>query len=311
MKIVFINKYQNKVARGAETYVFELSRRLSKKHEVSVKTSVEIMDLFRNKYDIAVPTNGRIQPFLVRLITWITGGKMIISGQSGAGLDDRINLYAFPDVFVALSEHQKKWARKINPFVKVVKIPNGTNLPSLKSSNRTAGKKNTILSVGAFSESKRHELTIEAVSLMDKKARLIIAGGGGSNRKNIEEMGRKRLGKERFEIISVPYEKMDMVYKQADVLAFPSVPWESFGIVIVEALARGLPVVATDDPIRREIVGNAGILVDPNDSEKYSKALEKALTTDWGELPRIQSEKFTWDDISEKYENIFENLVQK
>ena len=40
MKIAFLNKYQDKVNRGAETYVFELSKRLSKNHEVDVISDI-------------------------------------------------------------------------------------------------------------------------------------------------------------------------------------------------------------------------------------------------------------------------------
>jgi glycosyltransferase involved in cell wall biosynthesis len=124
-------------------------------------------------------------------------------------------------------------------------------------------------------------------------------------------MGMRLLGKERFEIKSVSYEKMDQIYNKASVLAFPSVPWESFGIVIVEAMARGLPVVASDDPIRREIVGSAGLLVDPTNTDEYAKALKKALGKNWGDAPRKQAEKFSWDNIAKQYEELFENITKK
>ena len=60
---------------------------------------------------------------------------------------------------------------------------------------------------------------------------------------------------------------------------------------MVEAMASGLPVVATDDPIRREIVGDAGLFVDPTDTNKFANTIEKALNTNWGEKPRKQAEK--------------------
>ena len=58
------------------------------------------------------------------------GAKLIISGQAGLGWDDKLNLWVFPDVFVGLTEYQCRWARKVNPFVKVIKIPNGVDLDS-------------------------------------------------------------------------------------------------------------------------------------------------------------------------------------
>ena len=306
MKIAFINKYQNKVARGAETFVSELSKRLSINHEVDILTSVKL----KKRYDVVIPTNGRLQAFIVRLITWISGSKMIISGQSGAGLDDRLNLYSFPDAFIALSEYQKDWAKRINPFVRVIRIPNGVDLSRFKNYDlRFKNKNKTVLSVGAFTKDKRHDLTIKAVAKL-KDVKLIIVGGGGELKNKIYDLGIKNLGKNRFEIQSVPHEKMPKIYKKASVLAFPSVFWESFGIVIVEAMATGLPVVATNDPIRKEIVGEAGILVDPENTKDFSLSLRRALNTNWKDKPRKQAEKFNWDKIAKEYERLLQNIYK-
>lgn len=309
MRIAFLNKYQNKVARGAETFVSELGKRLSKSHEVDIISDINYFDLLKKKYDVIIPTNGRLQAFIVRKITWITGGKMIISGQSGIGLDDRLNLYSFPNRFVGLTSFQSGWAKKVNPFVKVETIPNGVDLTRFKDNgSKVENEIKTVLAVGAFTKEKRHELTIDAVAKLNN-VKLIIIGGGGDRKQEIENYGLRVLGKERFETLSVPFEKMPGYYKHADVLAFPTVPWESFGITMVEAMASNLPVVATDDPIRREIVGNAGIFIDPENTEAYTEALRKALSISWGDKPRRQAEKFSWDIIAEKYEELFKELL--
>ncbi len=304
MKIAFLNRYQNKVSRGVETFVYELSKRLSKNNEVDVISDINYFNLFKKKYDVIIPTNGRFQSIIVRKISWFTGARVVISGQSGAGLDDRINLYIFPDIFVALSEYQKKWAEKINPFVKVVKIPNGVNLNDFRPGRKS---NNTILSVGAFTNEKRHDLTIKAVARLSD-VKLVIIGSGGDCKNDIESLGNQFLGKDRFEIKTVDHNKMPEEFNKASILAFPSVPWESFGIVLLEAMASGLPVVATDDPIRKEIIGDAGILVDPTNVEEYSQSLRNALETNWGNNPRKQAEQFSWDEISFQYEELFGKL---
>ncbi len=301
MEIAIINKYQNKVNRGAETFVSELSKRLSKNHQVDILTKIN----FFKKYDIVIPTNGRLQVFIVRILTWLTGSKMIVSGQSGVGLDDRLNLYAMPNVFVAISSYALYKSKKINPFVKSVYILNGVDLNTFKGQALKGGR--TILAVGAFTKEKRHDLIIKAVAKL-KDTKLIIAGGGGELKQDIKTLGEKLLGKERFEIIETTNDKMPEIYNKANLLVFPTVPWESFGIVLVEAMASGLPVVATDDPIRREIVGDAGLFVDPTDINKFANTIEKALNTAWGEKPRKQAEKFSWDKIALKYEKLFQKL---
>ncbi|MBP9759185.1 glycosyltransferase family 4 protein [Candidatus Dojkabacteria bacterium] len=307
MKIAIINKYQFKVNRGAETFVTELAKRLAVKHEVDILTKIN----FSKKYDIIIPTNGRGQAFLTRVVAWLTGSKMVISGQSGVGLDDRLNLYSMPDAFVPLSSHALKQSKKRNPFVKSVYIPNGVDLNKfVVKSNKNNQSIKTVLSVGAFTEQKRHELVIKAVSKLTN-VKLIIAGGGGDKKEEIKMLGEKMLGSERFEIIETTNDKMPAVYNRANVFTLASKTYESFGIVLVEAMASGLPVVATDDPIRKEIVGDAGFFVDPTDIDAYATTIEKALNTDWGNKPRKQSEKFDWDVIAESYEKLFNEIVKK
>ncbi|MFZ3099764.1 MAG: glycosyltransferase family 4 protein [Minisyncoccales bacterium] len=309
MKIAFLNKYQNKVARGAETFVFELSQRLSKNHDVDVIADINYLNLFTKKYDLIIPTNGRCQVVLIRIITWLTGSKMIVSGQSGMGWDDRINLYSFPDAFVALSSEALKWANRVNPGVKSLYIPNGVDLNKFKAeSRRLKDKTKVVLAVGAFTEQKRLDLAIDAVSELND-INLTIAGGGGGLKDEIYDLGIRRLGK-RFRVISVPFEKMPEVYGGADVFTLPSHSSESFGNVLVEAMASGLPVVATDDPIRREIVGDAGFFVDPTDMVAYAKALRLALDKNWGDTPSMQAEKFSWDKIAKDYEELLEKLIE-
>lgn len=302
MKIAFINKYQNIVNRGAETFVTELSKRLSKKHDVKIFTKIKPFELL--DYDLVIPTNGRVQVFVIRVITWLTRKKMIVSAQSGIGLDDRLNLYSFPDYFIPLSQFALAWARKINPYVKTKVIPNGVDLKKFEVAKKTPEK--IVLAVGAFTPEKRHDLTIRAVAKLIG-VKLIIVGGGGSEMEKIEKLGNSFL-EGRFEIRSATPNQMPEIYKKARVFVYPTVPWESFGIAILEAMASGLPVVANDDPIRREIVGNAGIFVDPNDIEAYSSAIARAFDSNWGELPRKQAEKFNWDQIAEEYEKLISTL---
>jgi len=276
---------------------------------IFIFTLKSLLQILKERYDIVIPVNGGFMPAILRIVTWLYGGKMIISGQSGIGWDDRNNLWCFPDVFIALSEKAKNWAKKANPFVKVVEIANGVDVNKFQAPRTKLQKKavKTVLAVGAFVKSKRLELAIEAVSRL-KDAKLVIAGGGGDKKQEIIDYGLKILGKDHFNVISIPFEKMPKIYQAADVFTLPSESSEAFGNVLVEAMACGLPVVATDDPIRREIVGDAGVLVDPTDIDSYAKALDLALNKDWKNIPRLQAEKFDWDIIAQKYEKLFRSL---
>lgn len=341
MKIAFLNIYQNKVNRGSETFVQELSQRLSKNHTVKIISDYKIdwsrkdmsgtwqrrlfidywslliarftlsviPNLLKNKFDIVFPLNGGWQVAIVRIVTWLYRGKMLISGQSGMGWDDRNNLWSFPNTFVALSSKALTWVRKVNPFVKTIYIPNGVDLKKFifkGESFKVALKKPIVLAVGAFTEQKRLDLVIKAVSKIGN-ASLLIAGGGGELRDKIYDLGVKSL-RDRFRVISVPFEKMPEIYRSADVFTLSSSSSEAFGNVLVEAMASGLPVVATNDPIRKEIVGDAGILINPTNIEQYTEALRKALEINWGNKPRKQAEKFDWDKIVKQYEELIGSI---
>ncbi len=308
LKLAFLNKYQGKVNRGAETFVKEVSQRLSQNYQVDIISEINYLDLLKKKYDLIIPTNGRFQVVFTRIITWLTGGKMIVSGQSGMGWDDKVNLYSLPDYFIPISSEALRWAKKINPFVKSKYIPNGVDLDKFKTDNlklKTDLKRPIILCVGALTKTKRIDLVIKAVSKMKEVSLLIV--GKGEEEKSLQELG-NRLLKGRFRIVSFPYEKMPEVYRVADVFTLVSEPFHSFENVLVEAMATNLPVVANDDPIRREIVGDGGLLVNPNNIEEYVNALKSALETNWGNKPREQTKKFDWDIISQKYIKLIEAL---
>ena len=127
--------------------------------------------------------------------------------------------------------------------------------------------------------------------------------------KKLRKLGEKLLPK-RFKILSFPHDQMPGVYTAADIFTYPTSAWESFGIVLAEAMASGFPVVATNDPIRKEIIGRAGALVNPKDTAAYSIALENALKLKWGKRPLNQAKKFDWDKIAVKYEKLFLELVK-
>ena len=307
-KLAFLNKYQNKVNRGAETFVKEVSQRLSKKYEVDVISEINYLELLKKKYDLVIPTNGRLQVVITRLITWLTGGKMIVSGQSGMGWDDRVNLYSFPDFFIPISSKSLMWAKKVNPFVKSVYIPNGVDLRKFNGQGlkiKSNFKKPIILCVGALTKTKRIDLVIKAVSKLNNVSLLVV--GKGEEEKNLQALG-TRLPDKRFKITSFPYEKMPEVYRVADLFTLVSEPYYSFENVLVEAMATNIPIVANDDSIRKEIVGEAGILVDPTNIEKYAEAIKKALNTNWGDKPREQAKKFDWDKIVGEYKELIKKL---
>lgn len=337
MKIAFINITQGHVDRGAETFVAELAARLGVKHQVDILRAKKHLELprwpvlwrlyldpqsvrvasftlgqlpkiWRQKYDVVVPVNGGWQPALVRLVTWAYGGKMVISGQSGMGWDDRNNLWSLPDAFVALSTQAANWAKKVRPSARVDYIPNGVDIARFKPGGAKIDlelPRPVVLTVAALTKTKRVDLVIQAVA---KSNASLLVVGKGPEEQSLRTFGKRLLGK-RFALTSYPFGELDKVYRAADLFTLASLPYYAFEIVLAEAMATNLPVVVSDDPIRHEIVGEAGLFVNPANTAVYANALEKALTQSWNGKPRKQAEKFSWDNITEKYEKLLKELI--
>ena len=111
----------------------------------------------------------------------------------------------------------------------------------------------------------------------------------------------------------IPDEELARWYNRAAVLAFPSLE-EGFGLPAVEAMACGLPVVASRAHALAEVVGDAGLLVNPLEEAEIAQALVAVLTSaDLDAQLRAQSLRraaaFTWDRSAAIMENLFERVT--
>lgn len=107
-------------------------------------------------------------------------------------------------------------------------------------------------------------------------------------------------------------------YRTLDVLAVPSVPapgWlEQFGRVAVEAMAAGVPVVASDSGALRDVVGGAGVLVPPGDAPALARALadvldDPARAAALRAAGRARAAQYTWPAIAERYEDLYRDAL--
>ena len=315
MKIAFLSRYQDTISRGAETFVRELSRNLSLRHEVSILSGEKadsLKEILKEDYQIVVAVNGGMQSLKASLGRLRKNYKLVISGQAGIGRGEIFNIaITKPDLFIALTEIMSHWAKNWAWGTKIIKIPNGVDLNRFKPEGERLDfklKKPVILSLGALVWYKYHERTIKAMSLLDKGSLLLV--GDGPRKEKLESLGKKLLG-DRFKIVQADYEDLPKIYRAADLFVLPSWNREAFGIVYLEAMASGIGVVALDDSPRREIIGDAGILVNVCDPVKYAQAIKQALQINWSKKARTQAQKFSWDKIAKRYEEAIRDLIQR
>lgn len=277
-------------------------------------TLVNLKCIAIEKPDIVIPTNGGWQTLIIiviRRIGLIGRCKIVIIGHAGIGHDDEFNLrYGGADVFVTLTREAEFWAKKIKPDANIVYISNGVDCEQFSFTGDKHDyhlPRPIFLTCASFEKYKNIDKTIEAVSELPKGSLVII--GMGEEEKRLHLLCEEKLNA-RFLMLSVNHVKMPGYYRGADVFTLVSGEQEAFGLVYLEAMACGKPVVATDDTKRREIVGEAGIFVDADDLEVYKTALMKAAIINWGDKPRLQAEKFSWEAIGERYDRVLSNTNQ-
>ena len=129
---------------------------------------------------------------------------------------------------------------------------------------------------------KRVDVAIDAIAATDdENVHLVVAGGGellDGFRRRAREAG---VGQRTHFLGSVPHAELPNVLRACDISLLTTEPPESFGIVLIEAMATGLPVVATEYPGVRAIVDNdlTGLLVRAGDAEAVASAI-RALSSD-------------------------------
>ena len=126
---------------------------------------------------------------------------------------------------------------------------------------------------------------------------LVIAGGEGWNDELAAIERRSPAGVRRIGF--VPPADLSALYASAEVFCFPS-RQEGFGLPVLEAMAQGTPVVTSSGTATAEVVGDAGLTVDPDDAEALAAALaalldDPARAARLGAAARERAETdFTW-----------------
>ncbi len=119
----------------------------------------------------------------------------------------------------------------------------------------------------------------------------------GMPQQQLAPIGQLGLQRRVLRLGYIPEAQLAGLYAAATAVVYPS-RYEGFGLPIVEGLAAGVPVVASDLPVFREVGGDEVVLFDPVDSASIASALECALSLDSGqaarERRRDQSRKFDW-----------------
>ncbi len=227
------------------------------------------------------------------------------------------NLKFRPDELVVFSRETARLVQEHRPDQSVSVIENGVNLDRFSPAGprREHGLNGPVaLCVASLSrcDHKRVELTLEAIARVPELSLLIC--GDGVDREYYQALGEKLLGAERFAICTVSFDDMPQVYRSADLFTLASVD-EPFGLSYLEAMATGLPVVTTDDAMRRHIVADAGQVCDVTNPADYAQALQSVLRhkqSHGGEqASRRNATRFSWTTLMPAYEQLILDTIER
>ncbi len=184
------------------------------------------------------------------------------------------------------------------------------NYPFLLYAGRISPHKNVVRIIEAFGALKA-ELTKEG---QFEDLKLIIIGDEVSKHPDLRRAVIKSGAQHDVRFLGfVPIEVLRIFYDQAKVFVFPSL-YEGFGLPPLEAMAHGTPVVTSNTSSIPEVVGNAAIMVNPENVFEIMRAVHKALldplVRDKLKVRGLeQAQKFSWDTSVRQMLTVYEEVA--
>jgi glycosyltransferase involved in cell wall biosynthesis len=147
------------------------------------------------------------------------------------------------------------------------------------------------------------------------RARLVIVGGAGWGGVNVDELASAFGIADRIRRLGyVSDAELGALYQGALFLAMPSL-YEGFGLPLLEAMTRGVPVMTSDCASMPEVAGSAGLLVNPHDVGSISNGLRTMICDDSARLrfaghARVEASRFSWEEAARQTLQVFERVIQ-
>jgi phosphatidylinositol alpha-mannosyltransferase len=225
---------------------------------------------------------------------------------------------------VAVSPSAKSSISRYFPGNNVEIIPNGVDTkrfsPKGEKIKKFCDKKINILFTGRIEKRKGLIYLLQAYALLKKKhpeIRLIIVGRGPLEKELKKYVRDNSIEDVNFEGF-VGINELPKYYKTAHIYSSPALFGESFGIVLLEAMAAGVPVVAFNISGYNDVVANNedGLLAEPRDvhdlHEKLSLLVEHpGLIKEIGDRGYAKSKRFNWKIIAAKNIEYYKKLWKK
>jgi len=217
-------------------------------------------------------------------------------------------------VITAVSQYLARTVREDLGYEREIRvIYNGVDTDKFIPQKKIKSNKNPVklLFCGNPTRKKGVNLIPQILDKTEKNIELIYTSGPAGKNHIIKHPKARCVGK-------ISHDNIHQLYREADILLFPSLR-EGFGLVIAEAMACGLPVIATNCSAIPELVidGEGGYLCEPGDTTGFADRINNLANTqilrnEMGEFNRtIAIEKFHIDLMIDRYKLLFEEVLSK
>jgi len=181
----------------------------------------------------------------------------------------------------------------------------------VRPSSATLVKENLVLSVGVIQRRKNTARLVQAFECLPPSWRLALAGapdgyGAAEELRAVDQSP----ARSRIDVLGyVSSAQLESLYNRAGIFAFPSLD-EGFGMPILDAMARRVPVLTSNCSAMPEVAGDAALLVDPlNFSDALVQlAQDEALRDDLARRGLERIKQFTWESAVEKTWAVYDEL---
>jgi phosphatidylinositol alpha-mannosyltransferase len=202
-------------------------------------------------------------------------------------------------------------------------IPNGVDVDRFRRAvplSRWQDGTQNILFVGRFEPRKGVLDLLKAHRILRREgadARLLLVGGGPQEREARRYIATRRLGGVEF-LGRVSDDEKAQMFRTADVYCSPATGRESFGIVLLEAMAAGAPIVASDIHGYKGVVrrGREALLVQPRDHKELAAAIDRLLTdralaAEMSANGIRRAEEFSWPRVTAKVDDYYGFVIRR
>jgi len=272
---------------------------------------------FHPDYIMAGPLPTTIVLY-ARLLCFLTKSKLIINASFHESDPDfqtpiLLNTLKSANYIWTLTDHETQYFhQKLKiPQNKLLNIGNGVDKDFLiKNSKNNKNKLNNLLYIGSFAAHKNIETLITAFSLLPNNFNLTLAGQKTLYSPKIDQQIKKlprHISQRIKTVYSFPNSQLSKLIDRSDILISPSLQ-ESFGLVLIEAMARKKAIIAANIPSSAQLVNKSksGLLFSPLDPYDLKNKILK-LSQDPSFFQKLRdngfnyvSQNYTWDKIVQK-----------